>query len=80
VHDERLYTAIAAETGAQGNTTALVGTAQQVADALLKYCDLGVTTILIRGFEPLRDCVEYGRELIPRVRAEIERRDRQAVA
>ena len=66
--DKRLYTAIAAATGAQGNSTALVGTPDQVADALLDYYDLGVTTFLIRGFEPFEDAVQYGRELIPAFR------------
>ena len=61
----RLYTAIARETGARGNTTALVGTPQQVAEAFLEYHALGVTTFLIRGFDPLEDAVEYGRELLP---------------
>ena len=61
----RLYTAIARETGARGNTTALVGTPQQVAEAFLDYHALGVTTFLIRGFDPLEDAVEYGRELLP---------------
>ncbi len=66
--DTRLYTAIAAETGAQGNSTALVGTPEQVADALLDYHALGVTTFLIRGFDPLEDAIQYGRELIPAFR------------
>jgi alkanesulfonate monooxygenase len=66
--DKRLYTAIAAETGAQGNSTALVGTPEQVADALLDYHALGVTTFLIRGFDPLEDAIQYGRELIPAFR------------
>ncbi|HWX50670.1 MAG TPA: LLM class flavin-dependent oxidoreductase [Roseomonas sp.] len=61
----RLYTAIARETGARGNTTALVGTPQQVAEAFLEYYDLGVTTFLIRGFDPLEDAVEYGQSLLP---------------
>ena len=61
----RLYTAIARETGARGNTTALVGTPLQVAEALLEYHALGVSTFLIRGFDPLEDAVEYGRELLP---------------
>jgi alkanesulfonate monooxygenase len=61
----RLYTAIARETGARGNTTALVGTPRQVAEALLEYHALGVSTFLIRGFDPLEDAVEYGRELLP---------------
>lgn len=64
----RLYTAIARETGARGNTTALVGTPEQVAEAFLEYHDLGVTTFLIRGFEPLEDAAEYGRTLLPATR------------
>jgi alkanesulfonate monooxygenase len=36
---------------------------------------LGVTTFLIRGFNPLQDAIEYGREIIPRVRAEIALRE-----
>ena len=64
----RLYTAIARETGARGNTTALVGTPEQVAEAFLEYHDLGVTTFLIRGFDPLEDAVEYGRSLLPATR------------
>jgi alkanesulfonate monooxygenase len=61
----RLYTAIAAATGARGNTTALVGTPLQVAEAVLEYHALGVTTFLIRGFDPLEDAIDYGRDLLP---------------
>jgi len=39
-----------------------------VADALLDYYDLGVSTILIRGFDPLEDAIDYGANLIPLVR------------
>ncbi len=67
--DKRLWTGIAALTGAQGNSTGLVGTPDQVADAMLDYYDLGITSFLIRGFDPLVDAIQYGRELIPRVRA-----------
>jgi alkanesulfonate monooxygenase len=79
VHDKRLWTPIAAAMGGAGNTTALVGTPEQVAEALMDYYDLGVTTFLIRGFDPLNDAIDYGRELIPLVRAEVERRDRAAI-
>jgi alkanesulfonate monooxygenase len=72
--DKRLWTAIAQETGARSNSTALVGTPEQVADALLDYYDLGVTTFLIRGFDPLEDAIDYGRELIPRTRALVAQR------
>lgn len=74
VIDKRLWTAVAAATGARGNTTALVGTPEQVADALLDYYDLGVTTFLIRGFDPLEDAIDYGRALIPLTRSLVERR------
>ena len=78
--DKRLWTAIAKETGGRSNSTALVGTPEQVADALLDYYDLGVTTFLIRGFDPLEDVVDYGRTLIPRVRELVAQRDAQRKA
>jgi alkanesulfonate monooxygenase len=76
----RLYTAIAAATGARGNTTALVGTPRQVAEAFAQYYDLGVTTFLIRGFDPLEDAAEYGRSLLPITRELIAARAPHAVA
>lgn len=77
IHDQRLWTPIAAATGAGGNTTALVGTPEQVAESLLAYHDLGVSHILIRGFRPLEDAVAYGREVLPLVHAEVAARDRR---
>jgi len=80
-HDTRLWTAIAGLTGAKGNSTSLVGTPDQVADALLDYYDLGITTFLIRGFDPLPDSIAYGRDLLPRVRRLVAERERaRAVA
>ena len=75
LHDERLWMPIAEASGATGNTSALVGTPEQVADSLLRYIDLGVSTILVRGFDPLPDAREYGEDLIPMVRAEVAKRD-----
>lgn len=72
--DRRLWTGMAALTGARGNSTALVGTPEQVAEALIDYYDLGVTTFLIRGFEPHADAVDYGRALIPLTRELAARR------
>jgi len=69
VHDERLWMPIARATGALGNTSCLVGTPEQVAEAMLKYYRLGVDSFLIRGFDPLNDAIEFGRELIPRIKA-----------
>ena len=79
-HDRALWTAPAKATGAGGNSTALVGTPETVARALLDYVDIGVPTILIRGYDPLDDAVDYGRELIPLVREEVARRDAAAVS
>ncbi|MBB3213459.1 alkanesulfonate monooxygenase [Herbaspirillum sp. Sphag1AN] len=74
VVDQRLWTGIAALTKAAGNSTGLVGTPQQVADSLLAYYDLGITTFLIRGFEPLADALQYGRDLLPLVRRAVAER------
>lgn len=68
VHDERLWMAIAEAMGARGNTSCLVGTPEQVAESCLEYYKLGVEGILLRGFDPMGDALEFGRELIPRIR------------
>jgi len=66
--DKRLWTEIAKLTGANSNTTALVGTPEQVAEVFGDYYDLGISHFLIRGFDPLIDAIDYGRELIPLTR------------
>ncbi|GBR02884.1 LLM class flavin-dependent oxidoreductase [Acetobacter oeni] len=66
--DTRLWTGVARLTGAAGNSTGLVGTAEQVAESLLEYYKLGIGNFLIRGFEPLDDARRYGEELIPLTR------------
>ena len=77
-YDRCLWTPLATASGAPGNSTALVGTPETVARALLDYVDLGVDTLLIRGYDPLVDAEDYGRELIPRVRALVAERGRTA--
>lgn len=74
VYDDRLWMKIANLTGAAGNSTALVGTPAQVADALLLYYDLGVTTFLLKGFDPLADAIDFGERLIPLLREGARRR------
>ncbi|MBS0641022.1 MAG: LLM class flavin-dependent oxidoreductase [Proteobacteria bacterium] len=78
--DKRLWTGAALLTGASGNTTALVGTPLQVAEALLDYWDMGVTTFLVRGFNPLDDNREYGRTLLPLTKKLIAEREAQRAA
>ena len=74
-HDRALWTVTAAATGGAGNSTALVGTPETVAAALLDYYDLGVRILSARGYDLLADAAEFGREVIPLVRAEVARRD-----
>jgi alkanesulfonate monooxygenase len=73
VYDDRLWYGVTRLTGPGGNSTALVGTAAQVADALMAYRRVGVDTVLIRGFDPLDDVVQWGRELVPLLRQEAAR-------
>jgi alkanesulfonate monooxygenase len=80
VHDTCLWTSLAAATGAQGNSTALVGTPETVARALLEYYKLGATSLLIRGYDPRPDAVQYGEELIPRVRELVAKYDAESGA
>jgi alkanesulfonate monooxygenase len=79
-HDERLWMPIAEATGAMGNTSCLVGTPEQVALAMLEYYKLGIHSFLIRGFDPYEDTIDFGRELIPRLRAGAAELDRARAA
>ena len=75
------FVIIAKLTGANSNTTALVGTPEQVAEVFGDYYELGISHFLIRGFDPLIDAIEYGRELIPLTRKLIaERQSAHGVA
>lgn len=75
VYDERLWMKVANLTGAAGNSTALVGTPEQVAEAMLRYYDLGITTLILKGFDPLPDAVDFGEKLLPLIRAGADQRD-----
>ena len=75
IHDERLWVPIAAAAQGSGNSTALVGTPEQVAEAIAKYYDLGAAGVLIRGFDPFNDAIEFGKELIPWIRDKVRQRD-----
>jgi alkanesulfonate monooxygenase len=77
VYDERLWMKVANLTGAAGNSTALVGTPEQVAEAMLTYYDLGVTALILKGFDPLADTIDFGKRLIPLIREGTAARDAQ---
>jgi alkanesulfonate monooxygenase len=78
--DRALWTRTAAVTGGAGNSNALVGTPETVAQAILDYYDLGVEIISMRGYDLLEDAIEVGREVIPIVREEVAKRDAKNAA
>ena len=73
--DRALWLATATAVGASHDSTSLVGTPDTIVAALLDYYDIGVTTFLNRGYDPLHDAIDYGRWIIPAVRAEVRRRE-----
>lgn len=77
-HDRALWTAPTRLTGGQGNSTALVGTPETVAAALLDYYDLGITLLSARGYDIYDDAIDVGRYVIPLVRQEVAARDTAA--
>ncbi|MFJ8043063.1 LLM class flavin-dependent oxidoreductase [Kitasatospora sp. NPDC096147] len=74
-YDRALWTPTAAATGGAGNSNALVGTPETVAQALLDYYDLGVDILSARGYDLLGDAIDFGRHVIPIVREEVAKRD-----
>ena len=76
--DTALWTKAGKAAGGRGNSNALVGTPEQVAAALLDYIDLGVDIISARGYDYVDDTIDFGRYVIPLVRAEVAKRDAAA--
>ncbi|BBH69545.1 hypothetical protein ACTI_62300 [Actinoplanes sp. OR16] len=74
LYDRALWTRTAAATNAGGASTALVGSPETVAAAILDYVDQGASLVSIRGYDTLADAVDYGRHLLPLVRQEIAHR------
>lgn len=54
-----------------GNSIALVGTADQVADRIAELCAMGFDHILLRGFPHLEMIERIGEEILPRVRRRV---------
>jgi alkanesulfonate monooxygenase len=74
VHDRALWMRPAQITGAMGASTALVGSYETVAAAILDYVDLGADLVSIRGYDNLNDAIDYGRHVLPLVRSELAHR------
>jgi alkanesulfonate monooxygenase len=74
LYDRALWTKTAAVTNAAGASTALVGSPETVAAAILDYVDQGASLVSIRGYDTLADAVDYGRHILPLVRQEIAHR------
>jgi alkanesulfonate monooxygenase len=79
VHDRALWTKPAEVTNAGGASTALVGSYETVAAAILDYVDLGADLVSIRGYDNLNDAIDYGRYVLPLVRQELAHREATGV-
>jgi alkanesulfonate monooxygenase len=77
--DRAMWTATAVATGGAGNSNALVGTPETVAEALLDYVRLGADILSARGYDSLQDAIDFGDQVIPLVREEVAKLDRDAV-
>jgi alkanesulfonate monooxygenase len=71
VLDSCLYTAPGRVGGGGAATTWLVGAYDEVAAALRRYADLGITHFIISDAPYLRECARIGDELLPRLRASL---------
>jgi alkanesulfonate monooxygenase len=74
LHDRALWTPLVTATNAAGSSTALVGSPETVAAALLDYVDIGCELLSIRGYNPLNDAIDYARYVLPLVRQELAHR------
>jgi alkanesulfonate monooxygenase len=78
LHDRALWTPLVTATNAAGSSTALVGSYETVAKALLDYVDIGCELLSIRGYDPLNDAIDYARYVLPLVRQELAHRSAAA--
>jgi alkanesulfonate monooxygenase len=78
LHDRALWTPLVTATNAAGSSTALVGSYETVAAALLDYVDIGCELLSVRGYDPLNDAIDLGRNVLPLVRQELAHRAQAA--
>jgi alkanesulfonate monooxygenase len=75
LHDRALWTPLARELKGAGSTTALVGSYETVAAALVDYTEIGCDLLSIRGWDVYNDMVDYARYVLPLVRQELAHRE-----
>ena len=61
--------------GGGGSATALVGSYDTVTAALLDYHALGFEIFGLRGYDFIPDAIEFGRNVIPQLKAEVAYRE-----
>ena len=74
LHDRAWWTPLAQELKGAGSTTALVGSYETVAAALVDYTEIGCDLLSIRGWDVYNDMVDYGRYVLPLARQELAHR------
>jgi alkanesulfonate monooxygenase len=80
LHDRALWTPLAKELKGAGSTTALVGSYETVAAALVDYTEIGCDLLSIRGWDVYNDAVDYARYVLPLVRQELTHREATGTA
>jgi len=75
LHDRALWTPLAKLLGGSGSTTALVGSYETVAAALIDYTEIGCDLLSIRGWNVYEDAQDYARHVLPLVRQELSHRE-----
>jgi alkanesulfonate monooxygenase len=73
-YDRALWTPTASATNGAGASTALVGSYETVAAAIVDYVDAGANIVSIRGYDGIADIEKYGEFILPLVRSELAHR------
>lgn len=77
--DQRLWTGLTKATEGRLHAMALVGTAEQVSDALMEYYKIGVDRFLLNGFDTVNDVRLFGKKLIPLIREKVALEDSKSL-
>jgi alkanesulfonate monooxygenase len=74
LHDRCLWMPLTKELQGRGSTTALVGSYETVAQALVDYTEIGCDLLSVRGWDNYNDAIDLGRYVLPLVREELAHR------